>query len=554
MENQNVGFVLGTKESSPFNFFVAILKDNYLQLDDLVLLKEKVNDKEIEFYGIVSNVHKSFEGLNFNSENLMAIEGKIPTEISHVAEISVLRVEPEIFVAPTPGNPIEKVLNPQKVAVGYYFDKMDTKIPVGFFKNGLPAYINYDFISGKKGAHLSVSGISGVATKTSYSSFILYSLMQQSQIPKKNVKAVIFNVKGEDLLFLDKKNRKLKTDSSLQEEYQKLGLKAEAFSNVGFYTSGKILQNKEMEPSTKSRKDLRVYSWSVEEIIKKDLFPYFFAEAEDSNIGFLIRQASNYLKKAFEKGDIPSDELQSLSDILRFFENEEIQDQVFRNAHSSSKEAFLRRLSKVAFQSKNLIHPNSKKENKIDFTEHQTTVVDIHNLSSTAQMFVVSSLIKEIYEIKEQSSNREPLVFIMLDELNKYAPRNSQSPIKETLTDIAERGRSLGILLIGAQQTASEIEKRVYANSAIKIVGRLDAGEAQSSEYQYLPSLTKKRALMLSQGEMIVSQPDIPYSLTLNFPFPSWATTSDEVLEEETSKKDNSEKVKAVEEIFNSLI
>ena len=30
----------------------------------------------------------------------------------------------------------------------------------------------------------------------------------------------------------------------------------------------------------------------------------------------------------------------------------------------------------------------------------------------------------------------------MIDELNKYAPREGNSPIKEVLLDIAERGRS----------------------------------------------------------------------------------------------------------------
>ena len=53
----------------------------------------------------------------------------------------------------------------------------------------------------------------------------------------------------------------------------------------------------------------------------------------------------------------------------------------------------------------------------------------------------------------------------MIDELNKYAPRDSSSPIKEVLLDIAERGRSLGVVLIGAQQTASEVERRIVSNS-----------------------------------------------------------------------------------------
>ena len=74
-------------------------------------------------------------------------------------------------------------------------------------------------------------------------------------------------------------------------------------------------------------------------------------------------------------------------------------------------------------------------------------------------------------------------MLVVLDELNKYAPREGRSPIKDVLLDIAERGRSLGIVLIGAQQTASEVEPRVVANCSLRVVancslrvvGRLDA-------------------------------------------------------------------------------
>ena len=66
----------------------------------------------------------------------------------------------------------------------------------------------------------------------------------------------------------------------------------------------------------------------------------------------------------------------------------------------------------------------------------------------------------------------------MLDELNKYAPRDGDSPIKEILLDVAERGRSLGIILIGAQQTASEVERRIISNSSIRVVGPARPGRS----------------------------------------------------------------------------
>ena len=121
-------------------------------------------------------------------------------------------------------------------------------------------------------------------------------------------------------------------------------------------------------------------------------------------------------------------------------------------------------------------------------------------------------------------------MFVVLDELNKYAPREGWSPIHDVLLDIAERGRSLGVSLFGAQQTASEVERRVVGNAALKVVGRLDAAEAERSEYGFLtqgrPAL---RATLLQPGIMIVAQPEIPMPILLRFPFPSWATRQSEV-------------------------
>jgi len=132
------------------------------------------------------------------------------------------------------------------------------------------------------------------------------------------------------------------------------------------------------------------------------------------------------------------------------------------------------------------------------------------------------------FQQKEQAGRPDPLQFVVLDELNKYAPREGSSPIKEILLDVAERGRSLGIVLIGAQQTASEVERRIVANSAIRVVGRLDAAEAGRSEYGFLPPVQRQRSTLLKPGTMLVSQPELPVPLVTQFPFPSWATRAAE--------------------------
>jgi uncharacterized protein len=137
---------------------------------------------------------------------------------------------------------------------------------------------------------------------------------------------------------------------------------------------------------------------------------------------------------------------------------------------------------------------------------------------------VVGVVLRQAFQAKEASGTAEPLQFVVLDELNKYAPREGSSPIKELLLDIAERGRSLGIILIGAQQTASEVERRVVANSAIRVVGRLDSAEAGRGEYGWLPPVQRQRSTIIKPGTMIVSQPQLPVPVVIEFPFPAWAT------------------------------
>ena len=150
-------------------------------------------------------------------------------------------------------------------------------------------------------------------------------------------------------------------------------------------------------------------------------------------------------------------------------------------------------------------------------------MVDLHNLPERAQRFVVG-VVLAAETARKEAAGPGGLLFTMLDELNKYAPREGSSPIKEVLLDIAERGRSLGIILIGAQQTASEVERRIVSNSSIKVVGRLDPAEAGRPEYGFLPAAQRARATLAKPGTMFVSQPEIPVPLAVEFPFPAWAT------------------------------
>jgi DNA helicase HerA-like ATPase len=158
-------------------------------------------------------------------------------------------------------------------------------------------------------------------------------------------------------------------------------------------------------------------------------------------------------------------------------------------------------------------------------------VVDLHKLHDFAQRFVVGALLDDVFAGKEKTGQRLPLQIVLLDELNKYAPREGHSPIKDTLIDIAQRGRSLGIILIGAQQTASKVAPEVVENASIRVTGRLDAAEAERSEYGWMLPTTRARARLFKPGTMVVFQPGIPAPLVFTFPYPPWATRPEEAVE-----------------------
>src|SRR5690606_34545404 len=155
--------------------------------------------------------------------------------------------------------------------------------------------------------------------------------------------------------------------------------------------------------------------------------------------------------------------------------------------------------------------------------EPAVTVVHLTPLHEFAQRFVVGTLLAQTFAAKE-TGVRDPIEFVVLDELNKYAPRDGHSPIKDTLIDIAQRGRSLGVILIRAQQQASLVAPEVTQNAAIRTSGRLDPAEAERPEYGWLSSAARARARLLMQGRMMVSQPGVLTSLAVELPFPPWAT------------------------------
>ncbi len=532
-----VGRVLGTQDALALEFWVAVEEGSFLQLDDVVVTDTPLPDgSTVHLFGVVDLVRARHEGARFDSDVFLIERGVLPATVSQAAHVRVTRVEPEVFVPPLPGREVRRAAGAEREAA-LFFDGMERRLPLGLSRDGEPVYANLDFLDGTRGAHVNVSGISGVATKTSYASFLLHSLFRSGALEGQATSAygIVFNVKGEDLLFLDQPNRRLSDEARAQ--YARLGLPAEPFESVQFLAPVRA-GSRERLPDTGSRQQgVSSFFWTLRELVSERLLRFLFADAEDAGqLSFVVDRVESKLASWLSEG-APRDAWVSVEGRrVETFEDlvEAIVDHVglwVGSAASGTVSAFERRLRAAAARLGGLVRGRDvgrREDHVLDWRRRQLSVIDIHNLHDRAKRFVVGAVLKRMFEEKESLGTARPLVFVVLDELNKYAPREGTSPIKEVLLDISERGRSLGIILIGAQQTASQVESRIVANAAVRVVGRLDLAEAERPEYGFLAATGRARAGILKPGTMIVQQPEIPTALLLRFPFPAWATRRDE--------------------------
>ena len=428
-------------------------------------------------------------------------------------------------------------------------DKIKNPMPCGYIemyrgedKKILPVNFNAQFLIGPEGAHLNISGISGLAAKTSYSMFLLKAIQekyghQQNVDNDNSVAFVVFNVKGRDLLAIDEPNTDLKdTDKKVYEEM--LGLKTEPFENVKyFYPYSDLSSSKTKTFSYADENDIEAqidinkafkYKYVFEE--DKNSLDLLFANVEDSSgtmesiVNFIINGNGK-----FNDVDSWSTLRNTVTEYTQSGRKDSDKD-ISVMSWRKFKRIINKSLSHSIFQ-KAVVHRRNEtrlQEAVSNIKKNEVQVIDIAKLDQDTQAFVFGDVVRAIYDLKlGQNENRDEKdipsrIIIFIDELNKYASKDvpKNSPILRQILDISERGRSLGIVLFSVEQFKSAIHDRVKGNCATHAYGRTNAIEISKSDYRFVPEVYKNMMTRLSPGEYILEHPVFRSLLNIKFPRP----------------------------------
>jgi hypothetical protein len=497
-----IGKVSATEKSPSTidDFYFWTDKKEILSPFDIIKVHHEGNSTT---YGVVEEINHVTDSLNHFTSYISSDFGDTNVGIGNMNRLGMNYVKARVVC--NTENIYTPVLDGQQVslcneedikrALGLSEDEVKNPIVCGYLqmyqgeeKKRVKVILNSHFLVGPDGAHINVSGISGLAAKTSYSMFLLKIIQNKFRTENGETAAfVFFNVKGRDLMAIDEPNVELSEED--KKIYAELGVPAEPFSSVKYfypYGKDKKLANvqsyadpNDVKAQTAKGKAFK-YVFTYED--SKDKIDLLLANEDDSTgtlescVNFIVNGSGNF--NSISKWQSLKEGIDACTQAGSTGAKSEIQ--------VSSWRKFKRCITKAIT---NEIFVNTDTDLQCDVTKEiannlsagDVYVIDIARLDENSQSFVFGSVARAIYDMKLGADRTDvpDKVILFVDELNKYAstdiPKNS--PILKQLLDIAERGRSLGIILFSVEQFRSAIHDRVKGNCATQAYGRTNAIE-----------------------------------------------------------------------------
>jgi len=414
----------------------------------------------------------------------------------------------------------------------YLREGANTGIPIGVYRAGgteAVIYLDADFLLGPEAAHLNITGVSGLATKTSAVEWLLASVFRHFPEAKGTIAAVCFNVKGPDLCYLDQPGKVEKSDEAL---YEKLGVEAKPFQKVEYFApyNAKGLALNTFRNNEALLDNVTPLTWGLREVLQ-------FAEVllnrddidakADALIDFIT---DSVVDKEFTDPLLSKKHrVQSFADLDAWFRDvlqgmEKKDGESWRTHHVATIRKVRNRLSNISTRCAGLVTDSGAVSDLPfgSFEDRTVYVVDVANLEEDAQDLIFARIVSKLREHLERRDLGVKHLVVFVDELNKYAPGDgADTYVRKMLLDIAERGRYLGLVLFSAQQFRSQVHRRVVGNSGTSLFGRMDPDELSTPGYAVLSPATRTKLATLEKGQLMIRHPHFTQPIFVRFPRPA---------------------------------
>jgi DNA helicase HerA-like ATPase len=416
----------------------------------------------------------------------------------------------------------------------YLKDGAHTGIPIGVYRAGATdsvIWLDADFLLGPEAAHLNISGMSGLATKTSAVEWLLSSVFTHFPESKGSIAAVCFNVKGPDLCYLDQPA--LRLEESDRALYDKMKVEPKPFSKVEYFApyNAKGYSLNTLRSNEALTHNVTPLTWGLREVLqyaevllnKDDLD----AKA-DALIDFISERVVGCRME--RDGPLSKDHsVESFADLEAWFRDllqgmEAKNQDSWRTHHIATIRKVRNRLINISTRCAGLV-TNSGEVSDLPFGSYEDRavyVVDVASLEEDAQDLIFARIVSRLREHLERRDLGVKHLIVFVDELNKYAPNDTQDTyVRKMLLDISERGRYLGLVLFSAQQFRSQVHRRVVGNSGTAIYGRMDGDELATPGYSVLSPAVRTKLATLEKGQLMVRHPHFTQPIFVRFPRPA---------------------------------
>ena len=416
----------------------------------------------------------------------------------------------------------------------YLKEGANTGIPIGVYRAGATdsvIYLDADFLLGPEAAHLNISGMSGLATKTSAIEWLISSVFAHFPESKGSIAAVCFNVKGPDLCYLDQPAVRLEdSDRAL---YEKMGVKPQPFENVTYFApyTAKGFSLNTLRSNEALLDNVTPLTWGLREVLSyaEVLLNKDDIDAKaDALIDFISERVVD--RKMDREGPLSRDHtVQSFGDLEAWFRDllqgmERANMESWRTHHVATIRKVRNRLSNISTRCAGLVTDTGDVSDLPfgSFEDRSVYVVDVASLEEDAQDLIFARIVSKLREHLERRDLGVKHLIVFVDELNKYAPGDGHDTyVRKMLLDIAERGRYLGLVLFSAQQFRSQVHRRVVGNSGTALYGRMDGDELATPGYSVLSPATRTKLATLEKGQLMVRHPHFTQPIFVRFPRPA---------------------------------